>query len=78
MIAKCHLTDLIVKIKRIGIRKRGISYDMGEMTEFYLVLLKIKKNRPKFDIELVMTEIYTEKVFQDFLEKFANLESKLN
>lgn len=46
--------------------------DMHQMKEFYLVLLKIKKNRPSFDVDLVMTEVYSKAEFKKFICYFYN------
>lgn len=46
--------------------------EMNEMKAFYLVLLKIKKKRPEFNVNLVMKEVYSESVFRKFVFYFYN------
>lgn len=46
--------------------------EMSEMKEFYLVLLKIQKKRPEFNVNLVMKEVYSESVFKNFVFYFYN------
>ena len=46
--------------------------ELQEMKEFYLELLKIQKQRPQFDVNLVMKEIYSESVFRKFIFYFYN------
>lgn len=46
--------------------------EMNEMKAFYLVLLKIQKKRPEFNVNLVMKEVYSESVFRKFVFYFYN------
>jgi hypothetical protein len=67
-----------MKFKNLIIRNKTEKFiDLGapvmqEMKEFYLVLLKIQKKRPQFDVNLVMKEVYSESVFRKFIFYFYN------
>lgn len=50
----------------------GLSeFEVQEMTEFYLALLKIQKKRPQFNVAFVMKEVYSESAFKNFMLHFT-------
>lgn len=63
--------NFIIRTKNEHFTDLGAS-EKHEMKEFYLVLLKIQKKRPKFDVSLVMKEVYSESVFRKFIFYFYN------
>lgn len=64
--------NLIFRKKTKNLDDLGVDEKMKEMKEFYLVLLKIQKKRPRFNANLVMNEVYSESVFKRFIFYFYN------
>lgn len=67
-----------MRLKKLIFRNKNenltdyLESEMSEMKEFYLVLLKIQKKRPGFNVNLVMKEVYSESVFRKFIFYFYN------
>lgn len=65
-----------MKFKKLIFRKKTeknaycSESEMTEMKEFYLELFKIQKNRPQFNVNLVMKEVYSESEFKKFIFYF--------
>ncbi len=44
---------------------------LNDMIPFYLMLVKMKKNRPFFNIAFVMSKTYTEPKYQKFILQYV-------